>query len=520
MNLSGKSLIGHQFDQGCGPSYHAVNPATLERLAPAFVSATPDAIDQACRLAAFAFETYRNTTPGERANFLRAIASNIEERIEALVERATAETGLPEARIRGEAGRTTGQLRLFAAVVEEGSWVDARIERGDPDRQPIPKPDLRSMLRPIGPVAVFGASNFPLAFSVAGGDTASALAAGCPVVVKAHFAHPGTSEIVGQAILTALSQCDLPEGTFSLLHDDGHRVGTELVQHPDIRAVGFTGSQSGGRALFDLAAARPDPIPVFAEMASINPVFLLPEALQERGETIADGLFASLTMGAGQFCTNPGLVIAPPCPAFEKQLTDLITRAPGQTMLHSGIHESYQASVENLSKSITRIAQTPDNGEGNNQALPALFRCDAETFRQTPELQCEIFGPSTLLVQPDESNTITDLARALEGQLTVTVHATDNDLENHRDLLAMLEEKAGRLIINQFPTGVDVCSAMVHGGPWPATTDSRSTSVGTAAILRFARPVSFQNFPDAVLPPALQDANPLNLRRMENGLHA
>jgi NADP-dependent aldehyde dehydrogenase len=412
---------------------------------------------------------------------------------------------------------------MFADLLDEGSWVDARIDTAVPDRAPLPKPDIRFMLRPMGPVAVFCASNFPLAFSVAGGDTASALAAGCPVVVKAHHAHPGTAEIVGQAIQDAVRICGLPEGTFSLLYGSGRTVGQALVKHPSIRAVGFTGSRAGGRALFDLAAARPEPIPVYAEMSSINPVFLLPGALESDAEGIATGLHGSLTLGVGQFCTNPGLVLTSSggkTDAFKSLLAEKVTATGPATMLHRGIRESYSEGVSRKQKNkrISEVAVCEQvDGPGGSQASPAVFSTDAASYLADPSLAEEVFGPSTLIVESGDRDELRKIAEGLEGHLTATVFGTPEELAGNADLVAVLERKVGRLIFNQFPTGVEVCHSMVHGGPYPATTDGRSTSVGTGAILRFARPICYQNFPQSALPPELQDANPFGLMRTVNG---
>ncbi len=523
MNLSGRSIIGYQWGAEEGETLQGVNPSTGQKLLPAYHSASDEEVGQAVELARQAFGSYCRAPGRQKADFLRAIATNLEERVDDLAERGSQETGLPDGRIRMETGRTCGQLRLFAGLVEEGSWVDARIDRADPDRAPLPKPDLRSMLRPLGPVAVFCASNFPVAFSVAGGDTASALAAGNPVLVNAHFAHPGTSELAGTAIREAAQKCGLPEGVFSLLFGAGLRVGRQLVSHPHIRAVGFTGSRKGGRSLMDLAAARPEPIPVFAEMSSVNPVFLLPGALRQRSDQIAQGLCGSVTLGAGQFCTNPGVVVlskGPHADGFARHLAEQMGGASPATMLHQGIHQAYRQSLEGRSqnKSLELLAQSGSDLEDPAcQAGAALFRTDAASFLNDSSLADEIFGPSTLLVQAADRKELLDIASALEGQLTATLHGTEEDLQKYSDLVEMLESKAGRLVFNGFPTGVEVCPAMVHGGPYPATSDGRSTSVGTRAIARFCRPVCYQDFPSSAIPPELQDGNPLGIWRLVDG---
>ncbi len=523
MNIHGKSLIAGVPGQTGGATFHAVNPATGERLEPSFHAAADAEVARALDQSAHAFAEYRARSAAERARLLEAIASEIEALGDALIQRANAETGLPAARIAGERARTCGQLRLFAQVVREGSWVDARIDPALPDRQPLPRPDLRRMLRPLGPVVVFGSSNFPLAFSVAGGDTASALAAGCTVVVKAHRAHPGTSELVAGAINRAIGACGLPAGIFSLIHGDGAKVGVAMVKHPATTAVGFTGSRAAGRALFDTAAARPHPIPVFAEMSSLNPVFLLPGALRERGAAIAQGLLGSFTLGVGQFCTKPGLVFAvrgPETDAFLQEFAKAVRKAPCGTMLTSGIREAYLknlglvtgiAGVQPLAASEAAAATGP------TEAQPSVATTTAQHFVKHAELATEAFGPFTLVILAESLEEIAACARALEGQLTATVHGTPDELATAKLLFAALEQIAGRVLVNGFPTGVEVCPSMNHGGPYPATTDVRFTSVGTAAMLRFARPVCYQGFSDALLPPALQDRNPLGLMRLVNG---
>lgn len=519
MNLLGRSIIGNERGRD-GAQFRAVNPATGESLEPAFVSASARDIERAAALAADAFAKNLHRSGKDRGALLRQIAANLESAGEALVERANLETALPLARLQGELARTTGQLRMFAALVEEGSWVDARIDRADPDRKPAPKPDLRSMLRPSGPVAVFGASNFPLAFSTAGGDTASALAAGCPVIVKAHPAHPGTSEIAGLAIVNAVRETGFAEGTFSLLFDGGIDVGVALVSHPAVKAVGFTGSRRGGMALMEIAAKRPEPIPVFAEMGSVNPVFVLPRAMASRAASIAAGLHASVTLGVGQFCTNPGLVIIEKSEASREFIGELEAKMSGTaagTMLTAGISRTYRSSVEKLGGVAGVERRVSIEALGDHGAGAALFVTDAPTFLGRPELMEEVFGPSTVVVQ-GSSDRLLDIARSLEGQLTVTLQVEGDDLAKHRELIDVLESKAGRLIVNGFPTGVEVAPAMVHGGPFPATSDGRSTSVGTRAIERFVRPVCYQGFPDEALPEELREANPLGIRRLVDGV--
>ncbi|HET7113312.1 MAG TPA: aldehyde dehydrogenase (NADP(+)) [Pyrinomonadaceae bacterium] len=519
-NLLGTSIIGFSRSQGGPVACQGFNPATGEDLLPVYHSASAAEVDQTAQLAHAAFAVYSQTTGSERARFLRRIAENIEALGDELITRANQETALPEPRLRTETGRTCNQLRMFAQLVEEGSWVDARIDHGDRERKPLPKPDARSMLRPLGPVVVFGASNFPLAFSVAGGDTASALAAGSPVIVKAHHAHPGTSELVGLAVSEAVRNCELPEGVFSLLFGSGNEVGTALVKHPLIKAGGFTGSRAGGRALFDAASSRPEPIPFYAEMSSVNPVVILPGALRERSDQIATGLHGSVTLGAGQFCTNPGLVFLEDnedSAEFVKKLGELMTGTAEQTMLTPAIATSYQNGIS--SRTTHSAVQTAGASEQHAScgASATLFKTDADQFIANPELADELFGPSTLVITYRSEEQLLDVIRSLEGQLTATIHGSEEDLRANHDLIRLLETKAGRLVFNGFPTGVEVCHAMVHGGPYPATSDGRSTSVGTRAIFRFTRQVCFQDFPDTALPPELQEANPLGIWRMVDG---
>lgn len=517
--LQGTSIIGQLRGNGEDSCGQAVNPATGEEFGPDYVSATLEEVDQAVELARRAESKYAALSGKERGKFLRAIADEIEGAGDVIAERGPLETGLPEARMRGETARTCGQLRMFAALAEEGSWVDARIERAQPDREPLPKPDVRSMYRGLGPVAVFCASNFPLAFSVAGGDTASALAAGCPVVVKAHSSHPGVAEIVGKCVMQAAKKTGMPEGVFSLLYGPGRQVGMSLVKHPVIKAVGFTGSRTGGLALMDAAASRPQPIPVYAEMSSVNPVVLMPKAVESRGEAIAEGLFGSVTLGAGQFCTNPGLVFLPDdCgEAFLAKLRELVEGAPAAVMLNKGICEAFQESTEAFAETqgvTTEAHASKDHPDG--RAIPMVFSVNVRRFLESSQLHGEMFGPATLIVRGSLKEIEATIGE-LEGQLTATLHAEEDELESAASLVSALERRAGRLVLNGFPTGVEVCHAMVHGGPFPATSDGRSTSVGTMAIHRFTRPVAWQGFPKASLPEALQDENPLGIWRMVDG---
>jgi NADP-dependent aldehyde dehydrogenase len=519
--LRGQSIVEGSSTNTGGIIFYGYNPADGTRLEPAFSSATTVDLEVAAGAAVSAAPVFAAASGAQRGQLLRAIADRIDAARNALVERAHLETALPHPRLTGEVARTSGQMRLFASLVEEGSWVDARIDSADPARTP-PKPDLRSMLRPLGPVAVFGASNFPLAFSVAGGDTASALAAGNPVIVKAHSAHPGTGELVGRIIAEAVKSVGLPAGVFSLLFDAGFGLGAALVQHPAIRAVGFTGSFRGGKALLDLAAKRPDPIPVYAEMGSSNPVFLLPGALAERGTQIAAGLHASFTLGGGQFCTKPGIVFVPSfaeksaLTAFSSSLRAHTAEGPAYPLLTAGSASAYSSVVAERTEIRTATGTYPGSGFA---AQTSLLETTAPAFFADPALAEEVFGPSTLLVHCATADQLLQAADSFHGHLTATVHGTEEDLHNYAALLKLLETKVGRIVINSFPTGVEVAHAMVHGGPWPATSDGRSTSVGAQAIYRFARPVSYQAMPQWALPAELQDPNPLQILRIVNGTY-
>ena len=536
LNLQGLSILGFSRVKPSGQPTRALNPATGETLSPGYFWATREDVHRAASLAAEAFSVYSRWPAKARAALLRRIAELFEANSGAIIERANLETALAAGRLQGEAARTCGQLRLFASLIEEGWWLDARIDHGDPARKPLSKPDVRSMLVPLGPVAVFSSSNFPLAFSVAGGDTASALAAGCPVIVKPHQGHLGTSELVGLVVAETARACGAPEGVFSLLYGPGRETGMALVKHPLIKAVGFTGSRAGGRALMDAAAARAEPIPVYAEMGSINPVFLLPGALGQSVESLAAGLHGSVTLGVGQFCTNPGLVFVeagPPAETLLQRLDGLMRATPAGTMLTPSICEEYCASIERFATmpGVRRMpaspnetgpgagarAPSPQRAAAPNTGATALFVTEVETFLNTPALMDEVFGPSTLLVRCASRGQMLAAAEKLEGQLTATVHGTAEDFAANRDLLGVLQTKVGRLVCNGYPTGVEVCHAMNHGGPYPATADGRSTSVGTRAIQRFVRPVCFQNFPDAALPEELKESNPLGLWRLVDG---
>lgn len=516
MQLTGRNIVGFEtFSEGT-VAIQSINPATGEALAPLFFKATLDELEYAAEKAEKAFQIYRKKSGFEKANFLEKIAEEIEALGDVLLERYMLESGLPQGRAVGERGRTVGQLRLYAQLLREGSWVNARIDSGLPDRQPAPRPDLRSMERPLGVVGVFGASNFPLAFSVAGGDTTSAFAAGCSVIVKAHPAHLGTSELVAKAVQKAAEATGMPDGVFSLLFDDGHEIGMALVKHPAVKAIGFTGSLKGGKALFDAAVSRPEPIPVYAEMGSTNPVFVLPRILAEKGRAIANSYLGSVTLGVGQFCTNPGILFLQNDKDFMDEISKNASDTQGGVMLTPGIRDAYVRGTEH-SKQYTNVIGIGKAPEGFTAVEPVILHTDIESWNAQPELSEEIFGPTSLIVEANTKEEILIAAQNLTGHLTATVHGTAEDFEEYSELLDILEQKVGRLILNGFPTGVEVNHAMIHGGPFPATTDSRSTSVGTRAITRFTRPVSFQDFPDAILPDELKSDNPLNIWRLVDG---
>ncbi|MCG5075978.1 aldehyde dehydrogenase (NADP(+)) [Paraburkholderia tagetis] len=521
MQITGAMLLGAQAVRGQAGEMRAFAPALGKDIEPPFGLGDKADVARACELAAQAFDAFRAAPHETRAQLLEAIAERILGIGDALIERAHLESALPKARLEGERGRTVGQLRLFASLVRDGRWCGAVLDSALPERKPLPRSDLRARRIGVGPVAVFGASNFPLAFSVAGGDTASALAAGCPVVVKAHLAHPGTSELVGRAIQQAVADVGLPEGVFSLIFGSGNEPGEALVAHPAIKAVGFTGSRRGGLALAHIAAQRAEPIPVYAEMSSINPVFVLPAALAARGESIAQGFVESLTMGVGQFCTNPGLVLAidgPELDRFVKAASAALGQKPAQTMLTAGIARTYGDAVA-ARKTAQGVEQLAVGAQSDAQcsALPLLFKTSAAEFRAQHALSDEIFGPASLVVACRDEAELARVAEHLEGQLTATLQIDRGDYAMAARLVPVLERKAGRILANGFPTGVEVSYAMVHGGPFPATSDARTTSVGAMAIERFLRPVCYQDLPAELLPAAVQDDNPLGLWRLRDG---
>ncbi|MYA89710.1 MAG: aldehyde dehydrogenase (NADP(+)) [Boseongicola sp. SB0662_bin_57] len=496
--LNGKHLIAGQWHLGEATfRNHPIQGAATD-----FAVGTPALVDKAAAAAEEAFWHYGTAASGERADFLKAIADEIDARGDVIKDIGSAETGLPEERIEGERGRTTGQLRLFADHVRNGAHLDRRHDPALPDRRPAPRPDLRVAQRPLGPVAVFGASNFPLAFSTAGGDTAAALAAGCPVVVKGHEAHPGTCEIVAQAIEAAIKAFGLHPGVFSLVQGGSHDVGRALVQHPLIRAVGFTGSLAGGRALFDLCMRRPEPIPFFGELGSVNPVFLLPRALKARGEDIAAGWAACLSLGAGQFCTNPGLVVGvagPDLDRFAAAAKSVLGKVTPQTMLSDDVAAAYRSGRDRVAAADGVRTELTSSGRGRAVA-PDVLQASGTAWLANAVLGEEVFGPLGLIVHAADMDEMARIAGHLDGQLTCTIQADDGDLDDAGRLMPILERKAGRLLANGFPTGVEVCDAMVHGGPYPASTNFGATSVGTLSIRRFLRPVCYQDMPAALLP--------------------
>ncbi len=518
MTIEGKSIIAGEALHGDAGAFRSYNPATGAALEPEFTQVSAEVVDAAALAAQEAFHEYRATTPEVRANFLESIANRIEMIREEITNRATAETGLTAARIDGEINRTAGQLRLFASELRLGEHQGVRIEHADLDRKPAPRPDLRLRMIPLGPVAVFGASNFPLAFSVAGGDTASAFAAGCPVIVKAHSSHAGTAELVGQQITAAVHDAGLPAGTFSILFGAGQVVGQALAAHPSIKAIAFTGSQGGGTSLMKTAAARAEPVPVYAEMSSINPVIWLEGAALTNTEDRITAFVASLTLGSGQFCTNPGLLFIP---ASQSELLApiriAIEESEGQTMLSESIKTAYDSGVAGLQDLGLQAVALGKLGATLNAPAPVIFTATSHEFKANPQLQEEVFGSAAIVITYDTLADLTECLSQLQGQLTVTVHFIDSDKPIVAQILPILETKAGRVIANGWPTGVEVSHAMVHGGPFPATSDTRTTSVGSLAIHRFQRPVSYQGFSDDLLPEPVKESNPLQLPRRING---
>lgn len=519
MSVLGMSIVAGRPVAGSAGTVSGVNPASGEILSPAFGLVGAAEVDAAAAAAVAAFDVYRATAPSARAVFLRRIADELDVRRDELVARAGLETGLPPARLVGEQSRTANQLRAFATELELGAHQEVRIDHALPDRLPTPRPDIRQRQVPLGPVVVFGASNFPLAFSTAGGDTASALAAGCPVIVKAHNSHPGTAELAGQAIAAAVTATDLPSGVFSLLFGPGNSIGQALAAHPAVKAIAFTGSRAGGTALMRTASERPEPIPVYAEMSSINPVVLLPGALEDDLDAVVCGFVGSLTLGAGQFCTNPGLVFVPAgsVDRVSAAVDAAIGASVGQTMLSQRIADAYHDGISRVERNGARRGAVGHVGQGENAPAPTVFRTSAAHLLDTPDLQHEVFGSAALFVTYSDAAELAASLEQMEGQLTVSVHARPGDEDAVRAVLPVLERKAGRVLYNEWPTGVEVTDAMTHGGPYPATSDSRTTSVGTLAITRFQRPVTYQGFPDSLLPDPVREGNPWHLPRRVDG---
>lgn len=516
-----ENIIGYSISGEGTEVLKATSPLSLKELDGDFKIATEQEVNRTLQKAKQAFLTYSKLAGARKAEFLEAIATQIINLGDELVKRACAESGLPEQRIIGERGRTVNQLRLFAKLVREGSWINASIDKAQPDRQPLPKADIRKMLIPVGPVVVFAASNFPLAFSTAGGDTASALAAGNPVIVKAHNSHLGTNALVASAIQQAAKETNMPDGVFSSLIGRGYKLGKQLVQHPEVRSVGFTGSFAGGKALFDLANQRPQPIPVFAEMSSINPVILLPNKLAENHKELANSFAQSITLGAGQFCTNPGLLIGlegAGLDKFSQELGEKIASIAGTTMLNKGIWESFEQGKDQVlnQQGVNVVGESNKNGVSLS-GKPIVANVSAADFIQNPNLRHEVFGPYSLLVKCKDKAEVLEVMNCLDGQLAATIIGNEVDLEEAEALVEIAKEKAGRVLFNGVPTGVEVCDSMVHGGPFPATSDSRFTSVGTDAIKRFARPICLQNTPQVFLPDELKDENPLGIWRKIDG---
>jgi len=523
MKLSGSQWIAGNPSSESSKTFRAANPATGESLDPEFREASKAEIDAAVSAATAAFDSFRNKLAESRADFLETIVEEVLALGDPFLERTAAETGYPLARCEAERGRAIAHTRQFADVIREGSWVDARIDLPDPTRKPLPKADVRSLFQPVGPVAIFGASNFPIAISVLGADTMSALASGCPVVIKAHPAHPGTCELAATAIHRAAELTGMPSGVFSLLHGTSHEVGTQLVEHPGIFAAAFTGSLAGGRALFDAANRRPVPIPFYAEMGSVNPVFILPGALQSRSAAIAEGFVSALTQGVGQFCTNPGMVLgleSDTWDSFCQMAAEGIKKTEPATMLHAGIHSAYLTGLEQRLEHESLDLLSRSATTASDEALEAaahVFRTTQQGLFDDPALFDELFGPVSVFAGCGGLEDFIEVAEKLEGSLSATIHGTESDLADHRDLISVLQKKTGRLIFNGFPVGLEVCHSIHHGGPYPATTHSRFTSVGTRGIERFVRPVCYQDWPNSQLPMELQDANPRGVLRMLNG---
>ena len=518
--ISGKNYIGNKQSAKGGKSFKTFNPQLNLENENSFLEATSEEINEAVTLAKNAYREFSKTSGSKKADFLNTIADEILALDDELIQTYCSETGLPEGRAMGERGRTIGQLRAFAELVSEGSWVEATIDTAIPDRVPIPKPDLRKMLIPLGPVVVFGASNFPLAYSTAGGDTAAAFAAGCPVIVKSHPMHAGTGELVASAIVRAARKTNMPNGVFSNLNSSGIEVGVELVQHPQVKAVGFTGSIRGGRALFDLASKREEPIPVFAEMGSVNPVVILPEATKHRGMQLAKTYAGSITLGSGQFCTNPGLLLGikgEGLTAFIEQLSDEIIKIEPSCMLHPNIIGAFEGNKQKaVSQGGLQVIASFNSDVKENYARQTITTVEGNTFLENTTLHQEVFGPYSIVVQCEDAKQLELIISKLEGQLTGTIIAEDRELSKYTPIIDALQNRVGRLIYNGVPTGVEVCPSMQHGGPYPSSTDSRFTAVGIHSIKRWVRPVSYQDWPDSLLPDELKNSNPLGISRLVN----
>lgn len=519
--ITGKNYIGNKLSSNGNKTYKTFNPVLNTENGHVFTEANSEEIDEAINLATDAFQTYRAISGNKKAIFLNACADEILALDEDLIQMYCSETGLPEGRAIGERGRTVMQLRMFADLVKEGSWVEATIDTAQPERQPIPKSDIRKMMIPLGPVVVFGASNFPLAYSTAGGDTAAALAAGCPVIVKSHPMHAGTGELVASAIIKAADKTGMPNGVFSNLNSLGIDIGTQLVNHSGVKAVGFTGSISGGRALYDLAAQREEPIPVFAEMGSINPVVILPEALKNRSESLAKTYASSITLGTGQFCTNPGLLLGIKGDALTKfieKLSNNILKIDPSSMLHPNIAGAFKSNKQRaVSQSDIEVVAEYVGDVKENYARQTVTTVSGKTFLSNPTLHQEVFGPYSILVECESANELHDIITKLEGQLTGTILAEAEEISKYSNVVSALQNRVGRLIYNGVPTGVEVCPSMTHGGPYPASTDSRFTAVGINSIKRWVRPFSYQDWPNNSLPNELKNENPLGISRLVNG---
>ncbi|PNQ75131.1 aldehyde dehydrogenase (NADP(+)) [Hanstruepera neustonica] len=518
--ITGKNYVGNKQSAKGDKTFKTFNPQTNSENQAVFTEATPEEIDEAVNLATNAFKTYRNISKDRKSKFLNTIADNIMALGDELIQTYCEESGLPEGRAKGERGRTVGQLRMFADLVKEGSWVEASIDTAIPDREPTPKPDLRKMSIPLGPVVVFGASNFPLAYSTAGGDTAAALAAGCPVLVKSHPMHAGTGEWVAKVVIEAAEETGMPNGVFSNLNSSGIAVGEQLVKHAGVKAVGFTGSIAGGRALYNLAAQRDEPIPVFAEMGSINPVVILPEALKSRNQSIAKTYANSITLGTGQFCTNPGLILgikSKELSNFVQNLSDEIVKVEPTCMLHPNIIGAYESKKEKaIAQQNLSVVVNYEYDIKTNYARQTVTTVEGKTFLNNATLHQEVFGPYSMVVQCDDTDQLYQIISNLEGQLTGTIIAENDEATEYSDIVSALQNRVGRLIYNGVPTGVEVCPSMTHGGPYPASTDSRFTAVGIHSIKRWVRPFSYQDWPNDLLPKELKNENPLGILRLVN----